>query len=88
VAAAIGMRNAGDPDAHVSARGHRLLGQIPRLPQVTADSLVGHFGALQKLLSASAQDLQHVPKVDGAMALTVRDGLSRIAEAALLERYS
>jgi diadenylate cyclase len=88
VAAAIGMRNASDPDAHVVARGHRLLGQIPRLPQVIADSLVGHFGALQKLLSASAQDLQHVPKVDAAMALTVRDGLSRIAEAALLERYS
>jgi diadenylate cyclase len=88
VAAAIGVRNAGDPDAHVSARGHRLLGQIPRLPQDVADSLVGHFGGLQKLLSASAQDLQHVPKVDVAMALTVRDGLSRIAEAALLDRYS
>ena len=88
VAAAIGMRNAADPEAHVSVRGHRLLGQIPRLPQAVADSLVGHFGGLQKLLSASAQDLQHVPRVDGPMALTVRDGLSRIAEAALLERYS
>jgi len=29
-----------------------------------------------------------VPDVDGAMALTVRDGLARIAEAVLLERYS
>jgi diadenylate cyclase len=88
VAAAIGLRNAGDPDGHVSARGHRLLGQIPRLPQVVADGLVRHFGGLQKLLSASAQDLQHVPDVDEVMALTVRDGLSRIAEAALLDRYS
>lgn len=88
VAAAIGMRQAGDPEAHVSARGHRLLGQIPRLPSGVADSLVRHFGGLQKLLSASAQDLQHVPRVDGPMALTVRDGLSRIAEAALLDRYS
>jgi len=88
VAAAIGLRNAGDPDGHVTARGHRLLGQIPRLPEVVADSLAGHFGGLQKLLSASAQDLQHVPEVDEAMALTVRDGLARIAEAVLLERYS
>ncbi len=88
VAAAIGIGNAGDPDAHVSTRGYRLLGQIPRLPQVVADSLAGHFGSLQKLLSASAQDLQHVRDVDAVMALTVRDGLSRIAEAALLERYS
>jgi len=88
VAAAIGLRNAGDVDGRVSARGHRLLGQIPRLPQVVADRLVLHFGGLQKLLSASAQDLQHVPDVDEAMAHTVRDGLSRIAEAALIERYS
>jgi diadenylate cyclase len=88
VAAAIRMRAAGDADAHVSARGHRLLGQIPGLPLVVADSLVAHFGGLQKLLSASALDLQHVPGVDEAMALTVRDGLSRIAEAALIERYS
>ena len=88
VAAAIGLRNAADPDAHVSARGHRLLGQVPGLPETVADSLVAHFGALQKLLSASAHDLQQVPDVDGAMALTVRDGLARIAEAVLLERYS
>lgn len=88
VAAAIGLRSAVDPDAHVSARGYRLLGQIPRLPQLVADRLVRHFGSLQKLLSASAQDLQHDADVDEAMALTVRDGLSRIAEAALLERYS
>lgn len=88
VAAAIGLRNAGDPDGRVSARGHRVLGQIPRLPRAVADSLVRHFGGLQKLLSASAQDLQHVPDVNPAMALIVRDGLARIAEAALLERYS
>jgi len=88
VAAAIRMRDAGDADAHVSARGHRLLGHIPRLPQIVADSLVAHFGGLQKLLSASAHDLQYVPGVDEAMALTVRDGLSRIAEAALLDHYS
>jgi diadenylate cyclase len=88
VAAAIGLRNAGDPDAHVSARGHRLLGQVQGLPQTVADRLVAHFGALQKLLSASAHDLQQVHDVDGAMALMVRDGLARIADAVLLERYS
>jgi diadenylate cyclase len=88
VATAIGLHNASDLEGHVSARGYRLLGQIPRLPEVITDSLVRHFGGLQKLLSAGAQDLQHVPGVNEAMALTVRDGLSRIAEAALLERYS
>jgi diadenylate cyclase len=88
VATAIGLHRPTDLAGHVSARGHRLLGQVPRLPQVVSDSLVSHFGGLQKLLSASVQDLQYVPGVNETMALTVRDGLSRIAEAALLERYS
>lgn len=87
VAAAIGLDAASDPSRRVSPRGYRLLGQVPRLPQVAADKLVRHFGGLQKLLSASAQDLRHVPGLDQALAATVRDGLSRIAEAALLERY-
>jgi diadenylate cyclase len=87
VAAAIGLDAAGDPSGHVSPRGYRLLGQIPRLPQAVADRLVRNFGGLQKLLSASAHDLRQVPGLDQPLAATVRDGLSRIAEAALLERY-
>jgi diadenylate cyclase len=49
---------------------------------------VAEFGSLQKLLSASAQDLRLVPAIDTALASRVREGLSKIAEAALLERYS
>jgi len=87
VAASIGLDPAGDAGRHVSPRGYRLLGQIPRLPRPTADRLVEHFGSLQKLLSASARDLQQLPGLDPAQAAAVRDGLSRIAESALLERY-
>jgi diadenylate cyclase len=92
VAAAIGLDDGDDPDVHdpsrrVSPRGYRLLGQVPRLPKVAAGQLVGHFGSLQKLLSASAQDLRNVPGLDQTTAATVREGLSRIAEAALIERY-
>jgi diadenylate cyclase len=88
VAAAIGLDASDGLDQHVSARGYRLLGQIPRLPEAAVDGLVAEFGSLQKLLSASARDLHRVPAVDAALASTVREGLSRIAEAALLERYS
>jgi diadenylate cyclase len=88
VAAAIGLDASGGLDQHVSARGYRLLGQIPQLPDAAAAALVTEFGSLQKLLSASAQDLCQVPAIDAALASRVREGLSRIAETALLERYS
>jgi DNA integrity scanning protein DisA with diadenylate cyclase activity len=88
VAAAVGLDTAGDLGQHVTSRGYRLLGQIPRLPAEIADDLIEHFGGLQKLLSASAQDLRRVAGVDPALATSVREGLSRLAESALVERYS
>jgi len=88
IAAAVGLDASNGLDQHVSARGYRLLGQIPRLPAAAVEGLVAEFGSLQKLLSASARDLHRVPAVDAALASAVREGLSRIAEAALLERYS
>jgi diadenylate cyclase len=87
VAAAIGLTGSGDPARRVSPRGYRVLGQIPRLPSDISHTLIEHFGGLQKLLSASAQDLRQVPGLDPALAATIRTGLSRIAEAALLDRY-
>jgi diadenylate cyclase len=88
VAAAIGLGTADDPDQPVSGLGYRLLGQVPRLPRAVADRLVREFGGLQKLLSATAQDLQRAGGLDPVQARTVREALSRIAESALLERYS
>ena len=88
IAAAIGLAAPDGLDQHVTSRGYRLLGQIPRLPQAIADNVIEHFGGLQKLLSASAQDLRRVAGLDPALATSVREGLSRLAESALMERYS
>jgi diadenylate cyclase len=88
VAAAIGLGGADDPDQQVSGLGYRLLGHVPRLGQPAADSLVAEFGGLQKLLSATAQDLQRAAGLDPVQARAVREALSRIAESALLEPYS
>jgi diadenylate cyclase len=88
VAAAIGLDASDGLDQHASPLGYRLLSQIPRLPVAAADGLVAEFGSLQALLSASAQDLHRVPAIDAGLARSIREGLSRIAEAALLERYS
>ena len=87
VAAAVRPGCADDLDQLVSPRGYRLLGRVPRLPAAAIDSLVDRFGGLQKLLSASVQDLRDTPGIDAGLASRVREGLSRLAESALLDSY-
>jgi len=88
VARALGFAAADDLlDSPVSPRGFRLLARVPRLPDVVNDRLIGHFGGLQKLLAASIDDLQAVEGVGEARARTIREGLSRLAESSILERY-
>jgi diadenylate cyclase len=72
----------------VSARGHRLLARVPRLPEIVVDRLTDHFGSLQKLLAAGIDDLLAVEGVGETRARTIRDGLSRLAETSILERYA
>ncbi|GAB3248057.1 DNA integrity scanning diadenylate cyclase DisA [Nocardioides dilutus] len=74
-------------DAPVTPRGYRLLAKVPRLPTTVVDRLVEHFGTLQKLLSAGVEDLQVVEGVGELRARSVREGLSRLAESTILERY-
>lgn len=74
-------------DATVSPLGFRLLARVPRLPGAIVDRLVGHFGSLQRLLGATVEDLQAVEGVGDARARGVREGLSRLAETSILERY-
>lgn len=74
-------------DAAVAPHGYRLLSRVPRLPAAVIDRLVNHFGGLQKLLAASIDDLMTVDGVGEQRARAVREGLSRLAESSILERY-
>jgi diadenylate cyclase len=74
-------------ESAVSPRGYRLLAKVPRLPGAVVDRLVEHFGGLQKLLAATVDDLQAVEGVGESRARSVREGLSRLAESSILERY-
>ena len=74
-------------DAPLAPRGYRLLSRVPRLPGTVVDRLIEHFGSLQKLLGASIDDLQAVDGVGDLRARGVREGLSRLAESSILERY-
>jgi diadenylate cyclase len=88
VAKALGYPGASDAlEAAVSPRGFRLLAKVPRLPGMVIDRLIDHFGSLQRLLGATVEDLQAVDGVGDARARSVREGLSRLAEASILERY-
>jgi diadenylate cyclase len=83
----LGLGSVEHLDGAVAPRGYRLLAKVPRLPSAVVDRLVDHFGTLQKLLSAGVEDLQVVEGVGELRARSVREGLSRLAESTILERY-
>jgi diadenylate cyclase len=87
VARSLGLGAAEHLDGAVTPKGYRLLAKVPRLPNTVVDRLVDHFGSLQKLLSAGIDDLQAVDGVGDLRARSVREGLSRLAESSILERY-
>jgi diadenylate cyclase len=88
VARMFGFSGAADAlDSPISPRGYRLLAKVPRLPNLVVERLVSHFGGLQKLLAAGVDDLQAVDGVGDSRARTVREGLSRLAESSILDRY-
>ena len=74
-------------DSSISPRGFRLISKVPRLPGAIVERLVEHFGSLQRLLAANLEDLMEVDGVGEGRARLVREGLSRLAETSILERY-
>ena len=88
VAAAMGHPVASDTlERPLSPWGYRLLSQIPRLPPVIVDRVVLHFDGLQHLLGATFDDLHEIEGIGDARARAIREGLSRMAETSILDRY-
>lgn len=77
-----------DLDSAVQPRGFRLLHKIPRLPELVSDHVVEQFSNLQKIMRASAADLTEVEGVGEARARAIKEGLARLAETSILERYT
>ena len=80
-------RKANLHDLHVSARGYRALGRIPRLPRLVGEKVIRHFGSLEAILAASDEELAAVDGVGEDRAADIREGLDRIREAEVSERY-
>lgn len=77
-----------DLDAAVTPRGYRLLAKIPRIPQGVEENIVKRFGTLQKVLRASLEDLDEVEGVGETRARAIKEGLSRLVESSMLERFA
>ena len=71
----------------IAARGYRLLHRLPQLSETLVQRLVDRFGSLPEIMSASAAELESVDGIGAATARLVRDGLARLVEASIFERY-
>ena len=88
VAAVLGFDSVpGVLDLPAEARGYRLLHRLPRVSEAVIERIVERFATLPRLMEASLADLEKVGGVGEAKARSVKDGLSRMVEASILERY-
>jgi diadenylate cyclase len=78
----------GELDTGVQPRGYRLLSKVPRLPDAVINNIVDRFGSLHKIMRATVDDLDDVEGVGGTRARAIKEGLSRLAESSILDRYS
>lgn len=74
-------------DRSVHPRGYRLLKRIPRLPLKVVNKIVDRFNSLQAVVKASIEELDDVDGVGDVRARAIQDGLRRLKEYNLLERY-
>ncbi|MEJ5254581.1 MAG: DNA integrity scanning diadenylate cyclase DisA [Acidimicrobiales bacterium] len=76
-----------DLDAPIQPKGYRLLSRIPRLPESVVEHIVDRFGSLSKIMRATIDDLDDVEGVGETRAKAIKEGLSRLAESSILDRY-
>ncbi|HEX2063939.1 MAG TPA: DNA integrity scanning diadenylate cyclase DisA [Acidimicrobiales bacterium] len=75
-------------ERNIRPRGYRLLSRIPRLPEQVIDKIVDRFSNLQKIMRATIDDLDDVEGVGDVRAGAIKEGLSRLAETSMLDRWS
>jgi len=88
VAGILHLPAEGELDGSLQPRGYRLLSKIPRLPEAVVERIVERFGTLQKIMRATIEDLDDVDGVGATRARAIKEGLSRLAETSILDRYS
>jgi len=80
-------RSVNPLDLAVAPRGYRVLSRIPRLPEPVIRRVVGDLGSLDAVVRASQRELEAVEGVGGVRAREIREGLRRLQEHNLVDRY-
>ena len=81
------QRDVNPLDHSVSPRGFRVLSHIPRLPEGVAMKIVQDLGDLESIVRASQRDLEAISGVGAVRAREIREGLRRLQEHNLVDRY-
>jgi diadenylate cyclase len=74
-------------DHPVSPRGYRVLGRVPRLPKLVIQAIISEFGGLDEILAATDPELEAIEGVGDMRAKDIREGLRRLQEINLVDRY-
>jgi diadenylate cyclase len=80
-------RDVNPLDYSVSSRGYRVLSHIPRIPENLIRKVVAELGDLESIVRASQRDLEAVQGVGSVRAREIREGLRRLQEHNLVDRY-
>jgi diadenylate cyclase len=80
-------RDVNPLDHSVSPRGFRILAHIPRLPDGVVKKVVRDMGDLDSIIRASQRDLEAISGVGTVRAREIREGLRRLQEHNLVDRY-
>ena len=84
----LGYSAGTDPlDLSVEPRGFRVLSHIPRVPEAVVRHVVRDLGSLDAIVRASHRDLERVEGVGAVRAKEIREGLRRLQEHNLVDRY-
>jgi diadenylate cyclase len=84
----LGYERAVNPLDHaVAPRGYRVLSRIPRLPHPVIQRVVEGLGSLEAVVRASQRELESVEGVGTVRAREIREGLRRLQEHNLVDRY-
>ena len=74
-------------DFPVAPRGYRVLGRVPRIPKLVVQKITQELGGLDEVIATSDTDLAAVDGVGPARAKDIREGLRRLQEVDLVDRY-
>ena len=84
----LGYPRAVNPMDHaVAPRGFRVLSKVPRLPEAVVDHVITHFTGLEAFQRATVGELEEVEGVGAVRAKEIREGLRRLQEQNLVDRY-